>query len=292
MNLRDLQYLVVLAEQLHFGKAAEICCVSQPALSMQLKKLENTLGVQLLERTNKSVLLTEIGTVMADRARDILHQTKEMRELAKLFCDPYSGELQIGIIPTLAPYLLPQIIPKLTQTFPKLRIYLVEEQTNSLIKKLHQGKLDAAFLALPVLEDTFTSVSLFEEEFMLALPKTHIFAKQRSIQQSDLQDHILLLLEDGHCLREHALALCHKMNAVEASNFRATSLETLRHMVAAGIGITLMPKLACRANDGITYIPFSTPKPKRTLGLIWRKSSAKKALLKDVSRTIKIVGLT
>jgi LysR family hydrogen peroxide-inducible transcriptional activator len=287
MNTRDLQYLVALSDHCHFGKAAEACFVSQPALSMQIKKLEEILGIKLLERSNKSVLLTDTGIAITERARQILYQVEEMRDLAKLAKDPYSGEIKIGIIPTLAPYLLPSIIPPLSKEFPKISLYLIEEQTSALIEKLKTGKLDAAFLAHPVLETSFTSSLLFEEEFLLAVPSTHPLAKRKAIKQTDLDSQNMLLLEEGHCMREQTLALCRKMNASETRSFRATSLETLRHMVAAGNGITLMPKLAQQLNDNLSYIPFGSPKPMRSIGLYWRFSTAKKNLLEDMAAQIK-----
>ncbi len=287
MNLRDLTYLVALAEHRHFGKAAETCFVSQPALSMQIKKLERYLGVQLLERTNKSVLLTEIGIVLAEKARQILTQVDELKETAKLAKDPYSGDLRIGIIPTLAPYLLPYIMQPLSSAFPKLTLYLVEEQTAAIVKQLKEGKLDTIILALPILEDGFVTSPLFEEEFMLAVSGHHPFSKRKKIRQADLANENLLLLEDGHCLREQALALCQAANAFESKSFRATSLETLRHMVASGSGMTLIPQLACKTNDGITYLPFNQPKPSRVIGILWRISSAKEKLLNDIADKIK-----
>ncbi|OGT42684.1 MAG: DNA-binding transcriptional regulator OxyR [Gammaproteobacteria bacterium RIFCSPHIGHO2_12_FULL_40_19] len=287
MNIRDLQYLVALADYRHFGKAADSCFVSQPALSMQIKKLEKHLGIQLLERTNKSVMLTPTGAILAERARLILNQVNELREIAKSAKDPFSGELTIGIIPTLAPYLLPHIIPKLSAAFPKLEIYLIEEQTAFLIEKLKQGKLDTAILALPISESVFTISPLFEEEFMLALAPTHALAKRKTIKQSDLQNTNLVLLEEGHCLREQALAICHMVNAQENKNFRATSLETLRHMIAAGVGSTLIPLLACQPDDGICYVPFSKPKPFRTIGMLWRTASTKVIVLNDIATHVR-----
>jgi LysR family transcriptional regulator, hydrogen peroxide-inducible genes activator len=287
MNIRDLQYLVALAEHQHFGKAAEACFVSQPALSIQIKKLEETLGIKLLERTKKSILFTDSGLVITQRARDILNKVDEMHEIAKLAKDPYSGELKLGIFPTLAPYLLPLIIPALSKRFPKLSFYLIEEQTALLIEKLKTGKLHAAFLAQPIVESSFTTSLLFEEEFMLAAHRLHPLAKLRTIKQLDLDNKNLLLLEEGHCMREQALALCHKLKANETQNFRATSLETLRHMVAAGVGITLMPKLACNASNSIAYVPFSMPKPVRSIGLTWRFSTAKSTLLEEISNQIR-----
>jgi len=289
MTIRDLKYLVALASHQHFGKAAEACFVSQPALSMQIKKLERTLGVTLLERTNKSVLLTEIGSVIAARAQGILQQIAEMHDIANLAKDPFSGELKLGIFPTLAPYFLPLIMPMLVKTFPKLSFYLIEEQTAILLEKLKSGKLDAAFLALPVNDAQLTHTVLFEEAFLLATPTNHPLAKRKKIAQQDLQQQHLLLLDEGHCMREQALQLCQHMQAHEKQNFRATSLETLRHMIVAGVGITLMPKLACQLNDAISYIPFSAPTPARTIGLVWRTATAKQVLLNKMTTQIKII---
>lgn len=282
MNIRDLNYLIALADHCHFGKAAEACFVSQPALSMQIKKLERTLGIQLIERTNKTVFLTEIGKLITQQARDISQRVELIKEIANQGKDPFSGELHLGIIPTLAPYLLPHIIPGLSKLFPKLTIYLVEETTPNLLERLTQRKLDGAILALPLVDGDFISLPLFEEEFVLAIAKKHHLAKHKTVKLSDLQDKTLLLLEEGHCMREQALTLCHKANASEYKRLRATSLETLRHMVASMSGITLMPKLACKLNDGLCYLPFTSPKPMRTVGMIWRPSTAKKILLENI----------
>ncbi len=289
MNIRDLKYLVALADHGHFGKAADACFVSQPALSMQIMKLEESLGIKLLERTNKSVLLTDHGIIIVERARHILNQIEEVREIAKSAKDPYSGELKIGVFPTLAPYLLPLIIPQLSKAYPNLTFYLIEEQTAVLIEQLKQGKLHAALLAHPVMEKSFKNTLLFEEEFLLAAPIAHPLAKLKSVKQKDLDNKNLLLLEEGHCMRDQALALCHRMQASENQNFRATSLETLRHMVSAGVGITLMPKLACSASDTISYVPFSASKPTRSIGIYWRATTAKGALLENITIKIKSI---
>ncbi len=288
MNIRDLKYLVALKEHRHFGKAADACFVSQPALSMQIKKLEEFLGVQLLERTNKSVMFTVVGEIMIERARVILNEVDEMKDIARQAADPFGGELRLGIFPTLAPYLLPHITPKLSKKFPRLSILLLEEKTNVLLEKLHQGKIDAAILALPIAETNLVHAPLFTEEFMLAVPHTHLLAKRKSIKPEELVDQPLLLLEEGHCLREQALSFCFQVSAVENQRFRATSLETLRYMVASGVGMTLMPKLACHANDGVAYIPFKTPKPSRSIGMVWRASTAKQQALKEIASVIRI----
>lgn len=287
MNIKDLKYLVALADHGHFGKAAAVCFVSQPALSMQIMKLEESLGVKLLERTNKSVLLTDHGAIIVAHARRILSQVDEVKEIAKLAKDPFSGELKIGIFPTLAPYLLPLIIPKLSKAYPKLSFYLVEEQTAVLVEKLKQGKLDAAFLAAPIVERNFQHALLFEEEFLLAVAASHPLAKLKSIKPQHLDNKNLLLLEEGHCMRDQALAVCHRTHAVEMQNFRATSLETLRHMVSAGVGITLIPRLACHANDAVAYVPFHSPKPTRSIGFYWRTNTAKQLLVDNIVGEIK-----
>ncbi len=289
MNIRDLKYLIAVADHNHFGKAAEACFVSQPALSMQIKKLEESLGVILIERTNKRIFFTEIGKLIVQQARDILFRVETLEEIANQSKDPFCGELHLGIIPTLAPYLLPLIIPGLSTLFPKLTLYLVEETTLNLLTKLNEGKLDGALLALPT-EGDFSVHPLFDEEFVLAVPLEHPLAKQKTVNFSDLENKTLLLLEDGHCLRDQALAVCHRANASESNNFRATSLETLRHMVASGVGITLMPKLSCRSNDGVCYLPFASPIPQRTIALIWRESTAKKILLEHLAEHIKKVS--
>lgn len=287
MNIRDFKYLVAIADHCHFGKAASACFVSQPALSMQIKKLENSLGIKLIERTNKLTFLTETGKLIATQARDLLHQVDVIKEIAKLAGDPFSSECHLGIIPTLAPYLLPYIIPGITQKWPNLKIYLTEEQTGNLITKLKQGRLDAALLGLPIVDEEFDALPLFKEELRLALPESHPLAKRKYIRNIDLEKKALLLLEDGHCLRDQILALCQSVNAFADISFQATSLETLRYMVASKVGITLMPNLACRQRDGICYLPFSAPQPKRTIGIIWRTTSTKKILLENLIERIR-----
>jgi LysR family hydrogen peroxide-inducible transcriptional activator len=281
MNLRDLKYFVALADSRHFSKAAKACFVSQPSLSIQIKKLEATLGVDLLERTSRSVLLTDVGKVIAEQARELLQRAAALEEIAKQAQDPFSGELNMGVIPTLTPYLLPHLMPEFakTESFPKLSIYLAEQQTASLQLNLKQGKLDAAFLSLPLETDGLIVQPLFEEELCLAVPETHPLAKQKTIRPADLNGQSLLLLEEGHCLRDQALALCQRSQAFEAKHFRAASLEILRYMVASKMGLTLMPYLACQAKDRIAYLPFTHPRPKRTIGMVWRAASAKKLLL-------------
>lgn len=286
MNLRDLGYFIILAETRHFGEAAKRCFVSQPTLSMQIKKLEEDLGVSLFERTNKQVFLTDKGEALLPLAKKILVQVNEFKEAAQVLNDPFSGDLHVGAIPTVAPYLLPLIMPGLQQEFPQLKIWLVEEQTQNLIEKLEEGSLDAAIMADPI-PGHFTRQILFEEEFYFACAKTNKLASLAEVSLSDLAGQELLLLEEGHCLRDQAMAVCQMAQANNSiADFTATSLETLRLMVQAGMGVTLLPALSIKthSSDSLCYIPFQEPSPSRTLALYWRASSPKKECLEAIAR--------
>lgn len=287
MNLRDLQYLSAVAEHLHFGHAADACHVSQPTLSMQLKKLEEELGVQLFERTNKSVRLTAVGRDITQRAERILREADSIRIVASASTDPLAGEIRLGVFPTLAPYLLPSLMPLLGKHFPKLSTLLIEEKTPELVARLEGGEIDAALLAVPVESESFLHETLFDEPFLLALGKDHKLARKKRITLRELVGETMLLLEDGHCLREQALSVCHAIGAGEAKHFRATSLETLRHMVAGGDSVTLMPALAAQGDTSLRYIPFAAPAPSRTIGLYWRKTSARSALFEKMAEAIR-----
>jgi LysR family hydrogen peroxide-inducible transcriptional activator len=285
MNIRDLKYLVAVADERHFGRAARLSHVSQPTLSMQLKKLEETLGVQLFERNNKQVMITQAGSEIAERARIILRDVDALYASAKAAQDPLAGEFRLGAFPTLAPYFLPPVIPKLRKQLPSMKFLLIEEKTDRLIERLKKGLLDAALLALPIQQEGLETRSLFTDPFLLAVPQGHRLAKRRQVTRRDIADEELLLLEEGHCLRAQALEVCSVIGASEHEDFRATSLETLRQMVAAGVGITLIPKLARREDDGIAYIPFGDPAPFRTIGLVWRKGTARRECI-DVMAAI------
>lgn len=291
MNLRDLHYLVAIAEHQHFGKAAEACFVSQPTLSTQIKKLEDELGVTLIERNNKQMMLTEIGEAIVAKAQHILQTSEDMKALARHHRDPEAGTLSLGIIPTLAPYLLPHIMPGIKKRFPKLKALLYEEQTSVLLEKLLDGRLDAALLALPVSETALKSQTLFTEPFLAAIPAQHPFAKKSALTLQDLTQTDILLLEDGHCLRDQTLDLCRKVGAAEIEGFRGTSLETLRHMVAAGAGITFMPALAATVNkqagNKIKILPFKAPQPSRQIGLVYRASTHRLEMLNALANAIK-----
>lgn len=284
MNLRDLQYLVAVAEHRHFGRAAEACFVSQPTLSTQLKKLEEFLGVTLVERNNRQVMLTPVGASIVAQAQRVLRETNQLVGIAEAHRDPYGGDFRLGIIPTIAPYLLPKILTPLRKAFPDLRMQLTESQTAVLTQMLKGGELDAVILALPMEDDQVTEALLYREPFYMAVAKQHAHAKRKSVSLADLDGEDVLLLEDGHCLRDQALAVCNSNNAVENTNFRATSIETLRQMVSANVGITLMPELAKTGRStGISYIPFKGKPPARDVGLCWRATSTREALLQDMA---------
>ncbi len=277
MNLRELEYLVAVAEESHFHKAAQRCFVSQPTLSGQLKKLENELGVLLVERSTRQVAMTDVGKAVAEQARDILAQVKGIREIAQTSQDVMAGELQLGLIPTLAPYLLPQIMQQIHKQYPQLKLWLHEYQTAVLLEKLHRAELDLLILALPVDTDEFAELDLFQESFLLAVPRDEKLAEQPIISLGDLDSREMLLLEEGHCLRHQALDVCFMAGATENAAFQASSLETLRHMVGEGMGLTLMPELAVpdkqTKKDPIRYLPFRDPAPSRRIGMLYRKSS-------------------
>jgi len=291
MNLRDLRYLVALADLKHFGRAAEASFVSQPTLSTQIKKLEEELGVPLIERNPRNVLLTDVGEAVVARARLMLREADEIKNIARRAKDPASGAVKIGIFPTLGPYLLPHVVPQIVAKFPKLELMLFEEKTEIILKKLHDGELDAGVLALPIHDDTLHSEFLFEEPFVLAVPATHRMAKQKRVKLSDLAEERLLLLDDGHCLRDQALEVCQIAGAVERSGFRATSLETLRHMVSANVGMTLLPALAVRppapATANVVLIPFADPQPYRRIAMVWRRTSALTVFLSELVQSFK-----
>ena len=289
MNLRDLRYLLALADHRHFGRAADASHVSQPTLSTQIRKLEEELGVTLVERAPRKVMLTEAGAEIAQRARHVIAEVEQMREIARRAHDPESGTLRLGLFPTLGPYLLPHVVGPLRQRFPKIELLLVEEKTEALLSQLRGGRIDAAVLALPFDDEGLDHALLFDEPFVLAVPEQHALAKRRAkpLRLDDLRNEHLLLLEDGHCLREQALDVCQLAGANEKDGFRATSLETLRQMVAAGVGMTLLPVLAVKPpvppQPNLRLMPFAAPAPTRRVALFWRKSSARGAFLRGFS---------
>ena len=284
MNLRDLQYLVAVDEHRHFGRAAEASFVSQPTLSMQLKKLEKELGVALVERNPGHVVLTEAGRQVADRARVILGEVDTIRGIARQAADPESGSLRVGLFPTLAPYFLPHVVPNVHRRFPHIELLLVEEKTEVVHRRLREGRLDVGLMALPVEDDHLCSEVLFDEDFVLAVPADHpLAAADGPVDPSVLASEHVLLLEEGHCLRQQALDVCRLAGASERTGFRATSLETLRQMVAAGVGVTLLPRLAVQPpvppSSDVRLLPFAEPVPRRRIAMFWRPTSVYRDLL-------------
>ncbi|MDQ1286508.1 MAG: LysR family transcriptional regulator, hydrogen peroxide-inducible s activator [Actinomycetota bacterium] len=278
MNLRDLEYLVAVAEHRHFGKAAAACHVSQPTLSIQLKKLESELGALLLERGPRMVVLTPAGEDIVVRARRILADADAIRTAARRSGSPYSGGFRLGIFPTLAAYLLPHVVPVLHRRYPHLELLLTEEKTAVLRHRINDGQLDAVILALPTSDPLLATVPLFREDFLLAVPADHPLAgSDGPVDPSVLADEPLLLLDEGHCLRDQVLQWCHSTGNERFSGFRATSLETLRFMVASGVGVTLLPRLATAPPVGpcptTRIITFTDPAPHRDVGLVYRPTS-------------------
>jgi LysR family hydrogen peroxide-inducible transcriptional activator len=290
LKLKDLRYLAALADTRHFGRAAERCFVSQPTLSTQLKKLEDYLGVQLIERQPKRVALTAAGEAIVARVRRILEASDEVVTLARAHHDPLAGALRIALLPTIGPYLLPRVARDISKALPRLDLRLYEYSTAAMLAKLRGGDIDLGILALPVDLDGLEARDLYDEPFLVAVPATHALAKRASIRVQDLHDETLLLLEDGHCLRDQALEVCSQVGMHEKQDFRATSLETLRQMVATGAGVTLLPELATqdayRHARGVVVRPFARPAPVRRIGGVWRKTTARHAAIDAVCHEI------
>jgi LysR family hydrogen peroxide-inducible transcriptional activator len=290
VTLQELRYVVTLAELKHFARAAEACYVSQPTLSTQIKKLEAELGVALFERTNKRVMPTPVGEELIAQARVVLQEADKLRDMAQQAHDPMSGPIQLGVIPTLGPYLLPHLVPRLREDYPHLRLYLREDLTAMLVERLRAGILDAILVALPIQSDGLEVLELFREPFMMALPTGDPLAQKAEVMEADLVDASLLLLEDGHCLRDQALAVC-GFPARGGEDFRASSLETLRQMVAAGVGCTLLPILATHSvplsEPLIELRPFANPAPYRAIGLAVRRGFPRMEMVQTLAAFIR-----
>lgn len=290
LKLKDLRYLVAVADTRHFGHAAARCFVSQPTLSAQLKKLEDYLGVQLVERHPRRIALTEAGTQVVERARRIIEASDEIVQIAELQRDPLAGRLRVALLPTIGPYLLPLVATRIRRKLPRLELLLYEYQTGPMLEHLQAGDIDVGILAIPVPGDGLVERKLFDEPFVVAVPEQHPLAHRKSVKTADLNGETLLLLEDGHCLRDQALDVCARAQVHEKQDFRATSLETLRQMVASGSGITLLPELASTGAygnaRGVVTVPFARPEPVRHIGAMWRKSSARSTAIETVCDVI------
>jgi LysR family transcriptional regulator, hydrogen peroxide-inducible genes activator len=285
MNTRLLEYFVAVAQYKNFKRAADICGVSQPALSIQIKKLETQLASTLFERTTQQVIMTHAGLKLLDSAQHILSKVKELHQQGALLADPYSGNMHLGAFPTLAPSLFSRLVPELQKTYPNIYFHLIEEKTETLIKNLIDGQLDAAFLALPEEHPLLISTKLYHEEFDVALPTAH--ALNTPLELSDLTQENLLLLADGHCLREQALDFCTLSKLSANADFNASSINVLLHMVQLGNGITLVPANSRLDIKGVKYLPFKKKPPGRSIAMFWRKTSIRQDVLLEIADDIK-----
>jgi len=279
ITLKQLRYLGALAEHRHFGRAAEACAVTQPALSMQIRDLEKLLGVQLVERRPGEVALTHMGREIADRGEQIFTAARDLVDFAKHGNKVLAGRLTLGVIPTLAPYVLPRVLPKLQANYPQLEIELRETQTKVLIDELARGDLDVIMLALPVTDAGLETVGLFRDPFLLAVPANDPRPKGTRITARDIDQDRLILLEEGHCLRDQALAFCANANRGGTMGLGATSMTTVMQMVANGYGVTLVPQIAVDVevrDERVKLLRFAPPPPGRTVGLAWRRTSPRK----------------
>jgi LysR family hydrogen peroxide-inducible transcriptional activator len=287
ITVRQLRYFDALAAHSHFGRAAAACAISQPALSMQIKELEGALGAVLIERGARQVRLTKFGEEAALRVRDILRSVDELGDFARASRDRLAGRLRIGMIPTIAPYLLPAVIANLAEKHPQLDIHVREALTSKLIQELTEGRLDTAIVALPVSETSLTEVPLFSENFLLVRPGEHEGTPAPSSEQ--LREMRLLLLEEGHCFRDQALSFCNMQSSPPRELLDASSLSTLVQMVGAGMGVTLIPEMAVPVETrsaSISLARFNDPQPSRVIGMIWRKTSPLAAQLLQLSEVV------
>ncbi len=291
MTLQELKYLVALADHGHFGRAAEACFITQSTLSTQIKKLEDFLGVTLFDRSLKRVTPTPIGREILQAARNIVEEAERIRDVAKHAQDPMARTVQLGIIPTLGPYYLPHALMLMHKKHPDLRLLLREELTPKILENLADGKLDAGLLALPVTDDSLRVEPLFYEPFFAALPAGHALALNDAVKVADIMNEKLLLLDEGHCLRDQALDVC-GIGSRGREEVRATSLETLRQMVGMGLGLTLLPALSVDAGPRVSkkaveIRPFKKPAPGRTIGLAWRKRAPFPETFERLAATLK-----
>ncbi len=288
ITLKQLRYLTALAEHRHFGKAAEACAVTQPALSMQIRDLEQDLGISLVERRPGEVLLTETGADVVQRAERVLAAARDLTDFARHSGRLLTGRLRLGVIPTLGPYVLPRILPVLQRRHDELRIELRETQTRTLLDELTRGELDAVLLALPVNEGDIETLALFDDPFLLAVPASDARPDAR-VNARDIDQERLILLEEGHCLRDQALAFCGAARHDMPSGLGATSLSTVMQMVANGYGVTLLPRIALgvETRDArVKVLRFRDPEPARSIGLAWRRTSPRKADFAALGRII------
>ena len=293
ISLKQLRYFDAVAREKHFGRAAEQCAVTQPALSMQIQDLEQQLGTQLLERGRRGVMLTASGREIAERAAKVLTDIRDIVDFARHQGDVPAGQLHLGVIPSIAPYILPPLLPVLREQYPDLDLHLRETQTQHLVRELLDGQLDLLLLGLPVDDPHIETAPLFDDRFLLATSKNHpITASLRATPEMLEQDR-LLLLEEGHCMRDQALAVCDLQRVGNLDTSGSSSLSTIVQMVANGLGITLLPELCLDVESrhgAINVIRFADPEPQRTIGLAWRRSSPRKQHFAELGKLIAAVG--
>lgn len=296
MTLTELKYIVAVARARHFGHAAEACFVAQPTLSVAIKKLEDELGVVLFERGGAEVSVTPLGAQIIAQAERVLEQTAAIKELAKQNKDPLAGPLRLGVIYTIGPYLLPPLVKKLIDTVPQMPLLLQENFTVRLLELLRQGELDAAIMALPLPEHGMSMQTLYDEPFVVALPKGHPWAARKEVPAEDLKSETMLLLGNGHCFRDQVLEVCPEMarfstpgNGIQRT-FEGSSLETIRHMVASGIGLTVLPRTSVAdmkdKHGMLSFVPFAAPAPSRRVVLVWRKSFTRRAAIAAICECV------
>ncbi|HEX8478624.1 MAG TPA: hydrogen peroxide-inducible genes activator [Telluria sp.] len=296
MTLTELKYIVAVARARHFGHAAESCFVAQPTLSVAIKKLEDELGVVLFERGGSEVSVTPLGAQIVAQAERVLEQTAAIKELAKQNKDPLAGPLRLGVIYTIGPYLLPPLVRNLIDNVPQMPLVLQENFTVRLLELLRQGELDAAIMALPLPDHGMSMQTLYDEPFVVAMPKNHPWAKRKEISAADLKTETMLLLGNGHCFRDQVLEVCPEMarfsspgNGMQRT-FEGSSLETIRHMVASGIGLTVLPRASVPdmrdKNSMLAFVPFMAPVPDRRVVIVWRKSFTRRAAIDAVCAAV------
>ncbi len=304
MTLTELKYIVALAQECHFGKAAERCFVSQPTLSVGVKKLEDELGIAIFERSKSSVRVTPLGHRIIEQAQKVLEEASGIKSIASEGKDQLSGPLRIGIIFTISPYLLPRIVPQIRQITPDMPLYVEENYTHILRQRLRLGELDAIIVALPFTEPDVVTKALYDEEFMVMMPSGHPWCQKAAIPVNDLAQEDLLLLGEGHCFREQVLEACPALSHREKNKelqhhttIEASSMETMRHMVASGMGITVLPRSAIgmqqpMAQELTTTRPFASPAPGRTIALAWRVSFPRLKAIDALEKAIRNCSLT
>jgi LysR family hydrogen peroxide-inducible transcriptional activator len=300
MTLTELKYIVALAREKHFGRAAEACFVSQPTLSVAIRKLEDELGVQLFERGTAGIQTTAMGDQLIEQAQKVLDEASLLKDLARQGRDPLAGPLRVGVIFTIGPYLLPWLVPQMIQAHPSMPMLLQENYTVKLLETLRQGEIDVLILAEPFDAQGLVTEPVYDEHFMVAVPRQHPWAKRRRIPSAELTQQTMLLLGSGHCFRDQVVEICPELSRFSQASsgiqktFEGSSLETIRHMVASGVGITVLPQTACprSRDDGfLCYIPFESPAPNRRVVLAWRKSFARRAAIEALKQQLKALDL-